>query len=120
MKIALDDFCTGYSSMEYLLSYSADYLKIDREFIQKIDEDSQRKKIVQGLITMAQSLNMSVIAEGVETKEEASALASLKCNCIQGYFFGKPQNMNDFLTDVERVGYTKNKGMIKIKNSLEL
>lgn len=118
MNIALDDFCTGYSSMEYLLSYPANYLKIDREFIRKIDEDSQRKKIVKGLITMAQSLNMSVIAEGVETKEEAIALVSLNCNCIQGYLFGKPQRLEDLVSDIEKVGYTKNKGIAKTNNNL--
>lgn len=120
MNIALDDFCTGYSSMEYLLSYPADYLKIDREFIRKIDEDSQRKKIVKGLITMAQSLNMSVIAEGVETKEEAISLVSLNCNCIQGYLFGKPEKLEDLLSYIEKVGYTKHKGKQRVNNNLVL
>lgn len=120
MNIALDDFCTGYSSMEYLLSYSADYLKIDREFIRKIDEDSQRKKIVKGLITMAQSLNMSVIAEGVETKEEASLLSSLNCNCIQGFFFGKPQRLEELLLDIKANGYSKGKGQIKFHDNIQL
>lgn len=116
LNVALDDFGTGYSSMEYLLSYPADYLKIDKEFIRKIDEDSQRKKIVKGLITMAQSLDMSVIAEGVETKEEANALVEMNCNCIQGYFFGKPQKLNDLIQDIEKLGYSKNKGEIKTNN----
>lgn len=116
LNIALDDFCTGYSSMEYLLSYPADYLKIDKEFIRKIDEDSQRKKIVKGLITMAQSLNMSVIAEGVETKEEAMALMSMNCNCIQGYYFGKPQKLEDLTRDIDKLGYTTNKGQLVIEH----
>lgn len=120
INIALDDFCTGYSSMEYLLSYSADYLKIDKEFIRKIDEDSQRKKIVKGLITMAQSLNMSVIAEGVETKEEASLLTSLNCNCIQGFFFGRPQKLEELLLDIKANGYSKSKGQIKFHDNIQL
>lgn len=120
LKIALDDFGTGYSSMEYLLSYPADYLKIDKEFIRKINEDDQRKKIVKGLITMAQSLNMSVIAEGVETKEEAISLAEMNCNCIQGYFFGRPQLLEELTKDIERFGYSKNKSQIVINNNPSL
>lgn len=116
MKVALDDFCTGYSSMEYLLSYPADYLKIDREFIRNIDEDQQRRNIVKGLITMAHSLNMSVIAEGVENKEEANSLVTLNCDCIQGFFFGKPQEISEIINAIEVAGYTKQKGVEKINN----
>lgn len=65
---------------------------------------------------MAQSLNMSVIAEGVETKEEAMALMSMNCNCIQGYYFGKPQKLEDLTRDIDKLGYTTNKGQLVIEH----
>lgn len=117
LNIALDDFCTGYSSMEYLLSYSADYLKIDREFIKEIHTDEQRKHIVKGLITIAQSLGMSVIAEGVEKKEEANELVKMNCNSIQGYFFGKPQKLEELLEVVTKLGYSKSKGQVRFSDN---
>lgn len=120
MNIALDDFGTGYSSMEYLLSYPADYLKIDREFIRNVNEDSQRKKIVKGLIIMAQSLNMSVVAEGVENKEEAEVLDSFNCNCIQGYYYGKPQKLEDLIFDIKKNGYSNSKGKIRVLDRIEV
>jgi len=117
LNIALDDFCTGYSSMEYLLSYSADYLKIDREFIKEIHTDEQRKHIVKGLITIAQSLGMSVIAEGVEKKEEANELVKMNCNSIQGYFFGKPQKLEELLEVVTNLGYSRSKGQVRFSDN---
>lgn len=117
LNIALDDFCTGYSSMEYLLSYSADYLKIDREFIKEIHTDAQRGHIVKGLITIAQSLGMSVIAEGVEKKEEANELVKMNCNSIQGYFFGKPQKLEELVDVINKLGYFKSKGQVRFSDN---
>ena len=120
MNIALDDFCTGYSSMEYLLSYPADYLKIDREFIKGINKDVQRQNIVKGLITMAQSLNMAVIAEGVEIVEEANLLVKMNCNMIQGYFFGRPEKYEDLITLIKNKGYSKSKGKVRYSDNTSI
>jgi len=120
LNVALDDFCTGYSSMEYLLSYPADYLKIDREFVKEIHTDAQRGNIVKGLITIAQSLGMSVIAEGVEKKEEANKLVKMNCNSIQGYFFGKPQKLEELVDVITKLGYSKSKGQVRFSENSQV
>lgn len=111
--IALDDFCTGYSSMEYLLSYPAKYLKIDRQFIKDINKNEPRKNIVKGLIIIANSLNMDVIAEGVENKEESKVLEDMNCNMIQGYFYYKPLSFHNFKDAVLKNGFSDE----KVKNN---
>ncbi|OKH18352.1 hypothetical protein NIES208_06005 [[Limnothrix rosea] IAM M-220] len=100
--ISLDDFGTGYSSLSYLQRLPIDTLKIDRSFIQKIqrDEDNKNLAIVQSIITLSHAIGLSVIAEGVETKEQLVKLQSLGCESIQGYLFSPPVDevaASDFL-----------------------
>jgi len=90
LKIAVDDFGSGYSSFGYLVRYPTDYLKIDKEFITNIHNNINLKRIVMNLIKMAHSLNMLVIAEGAELIEEANTLKKIGCDIIQGYIYGKP------------------------------
>ncbi|GCD11013.1 sensor domain-containing protein [Clostridium tagluense] len=90
IKIALDDFGTGYSSLSYLKQLPINTLKIDKSFIDNIVTNEREKAIVDGIIQLAQKIDLDVIAEGVETKEQIKLLQSMGCNQIQGYYFSKP------------------------------
>jgi EAL domain-containing protein (putative c-di-GMP-specific phosphodiesterase class I)/CheY-like chemotaxis protein len=88
--IYVDDFGTGYSSLSYLATLPINSLKIDRSFIRQMGESRQAYAVVSSIILMAHNLQMSVVAEGVETAEQLAALKRLGCEEAQGYFFGKP------------------------------
>ncbi|MGL5758350.1 sensor domain-containing protein [Plesiomonas sp.] len=88
--LSIDDFGTGYSSLSYLANFPFDELKIDRGFIHDILHNPKQLAIVESIINLGKSLNMHVIMEGVETHEEATLIAGLNCDGIQGYHFFKP------------------------------
>lgn len=89
-SVALDDFGTGYSSLSYLKRFPVSVLKIDRSFIFELQRDSKDAQIVFMIISLAKVLGLEVVAEGVETKEQAEMLIEMKCDYLQGYFFSKP------------------------------
>jgi len=94
VTVAVDDFGTGYSSLSYLQQLPIDTLKIDRSFVVGMTRDTSTKTstrpIVQAIVSMARALELSVVAEGVETEEQLAALAELGCEQVQGYLVGKP------------------------------
>ena len=90
IKLSMDDFGTGYSSLSYLRLYNFDVLKIDRSFINGITENKEDLNLVKATISMAHSLGLTVVAEGVETKEQIDLLHQLRCDFLQGYYFSKP------------------------------
>ncbi len=91
VKIALDDFCTGYSSLSNLIEYHTDFLKIDKSFIDKITSDKSCQILTSTLIDLAKKLDITVIAEGVETAEQFNLLKAYDCHYIQGYYFSPAQ-----------------------------
>ncbi|MBN1576022.1 MAG: EAL domain-containing protein [Chitinispirillaceae bacterium] len=96
IPIAIDDFGTGYSSLSYLKRFPIDTIKIDRSFVMEMQTGSNDTAIVDAIIAMAHSLNLNVIAEGVETLEQAEYLARKECEQVQGFYFSKPVFIDDF------------------------
>ncbi|MBD2254347.1 sensor domain-containing protein [Nostoc parmelioides] len=90
IQLCIDDFGTGYSSLAYLHCFPIDVLKIDRSFTKRIDSDSEQLAIIRAIVTLANNLEMSVVAEGVETVNQLVQLQLLKCDQAQGYLFSKP------------------------------
>ena len=96
VKLHIDDFGTGYSSLSYLHRFPVDVLKIDRSFVARIGADGDNLEIVKAIATLAHSLEMKVVAEGVETEEQIERLKEMKCEFMQGYFYSKPLEVKVF------------------------
>jgi diguanylate cyclase (GGDEF)-like protein/PAS domain S-box-containing protein len=89
--LSMDDFGTGYSSLTYLRRFPIDIVKVDRSFVNQLGTDSRDASIVEMVVTLAHGLELDVVAEGVETEEQLSALASMGCQYAQGFLFARPQ-----------------------------
>jgi len=96
IKLAVDDFGTGYSSLAYLKKFPINKLKIDQAFVKDLPHDEEDAAITKALIALAKSLNLGIIAEGVETKEQKDFLVENDCENIQGYYYSKPTPVNEF------------------------
>ena len=88
--VSLDDFGTGYSALTHLQRFPVDVIKIDRSFIRDIPEDQEDAAIVSAIVAMGHSLDLRVVAEGVETAEQSAYLRSTGCDEAQGFLFGRP------------------------------
>jgi diguanylate cyclase (GGDEF)-like protein/PAS domain S-box-containing protein len=98
VHVAIDDFGTGYSSLTYLQKFPVDSLKIDQTFVRQISMAGHNKHIVTAVLSMARSLKLRVVAEGVETLEELSFLRAHECDEAQGYYFSRPVRPEEFAT----------------------
>lgn len=90
VRLCIDDFGTGYSSLSYLRRFALDILKIDRSFVSAMLENTESQEIVRTILSLGNNLGMGIVAEGVESNEQAKLLRSLGCEYAQGYFFSKP------------------------------
>jgi diguanylate cyclase (GGDEF)-like protein len=97
IKISVDDFGTGYSSLSYLKRFPIDILKIDKSFTRDIGRDADNSSIVTAIVALAKSLNLSVLAEGVESIEQLGFLRKEKCDRVQGYYYSRPVNPDALL-----------------------
>jgi diguanylate cyclase (GGDEF)-like protein/PAS domain S-box-containing protein len=105
ISISIDDFGVGYSSLSYLKHFSFDYLKMDQSFINNLNMSPKDELIISGIIKLAHSLNIKVIAEGVESNQQLAYLREQGCDGVQGYLINKPLSANEFM---ERVWLIQN------------
>ncbi len=117
IKFSLDDFATGYSSLGYLRSFQIDMLKINRSFIQGLPDDADSVAIVSTIIALANSLNLTVVAKGVETEAQLASLQQLGCHQAQGFLFSRPLSANEFLALVlERRDMRNTQSLIPLRS----
>ena len=102
ISIAIDDFGTGYSSLSYLNYFPIDTLKIDQQFVRDMTKNEGSLALIKSIIALGKNMNLKVVAEGIEEKEEATQLAALGCDLAQGYHFAKP------MPEVEVTNFVKN------------
>lgn len=112
-QIALDDFGTGYSSLSYLSRYPFDTIKIDRSFVNNIGVVENAQVIVRTIIELGTGLGMKIVAEGVETTEQALFLAHAGCDELQGFLLGRPSKVSDILREIDPTIATQLRNMPK-------
>tara|TARA_R110002126_G_scaffold31668_19_gene101706 strand:- start:376 stop:852 length:477 start_codon:yes stop_codon:yes gene_type:complete len=98
VHIAIDDFGTGYSALNYLKDFPIDTLKIDRGFIQAMRPDSRDARLAEAIVALGRSLQLRVIAEGVETDEQYRLVSGFGCDEVQGFHLGRPVGAEEFET----------------------
>ena len=112
IRLSIDDFGTGYSSLSYMHSFPVSSLKIDRSFVQRLDGNPENLGLIPAIISIAKTMGMSAIAEGIETTQQLNQLKTLGCDFGQGYLFSKPveaqtatgryANTSDYVRDLIR------------------
>jgi len=110
----MDDFGSGYSSLNILTKLPLDVLKLDRGFLIDFERDEQGRIIIPSIIDMAKKLSLEVVCEGVETKEQVEFLRGVNCNYAQGYFYSRPVSMEEFTRIVDNPEFVVNKDMGEI------
>ena len=102
VKLSVDDFGTGYSSLSYLKRFPVDVLKIDRSFVSDLPKDSDSATLVRTIIGMAKSLNLGLVAEGVESEDQVAFLTAEGCNVLQGYYYARPMPVSELNIFLEK------------------
>ncbi len=105
--LSIDDYGVGHSSLQRLLNMECHELKLDRDFIAKLPSCTKHQKAIRHLIALATELKVNVVAEGVETALQAALLISLKCNFLQGYYYGRPMEAHHILQHVREFQFSK-------------
>ncbi|MBN3492307.1 sensor domain-containing phosphodiesterase [Vibrio neptunius] len=105
VTLSLDDFGTGYSSFNYLKKFPFDAIKVDKSFVQQLDESEEDKEIVRSIIHVAKKLNLAVTVEGIESATQENFIISEGCEYGQGYFYGKPMPCDEFETSLLSQNY---------------
>lgn len=95
-RISMDDFGAGYSSLNSLKDLPLDVVKLDREVFRNTENQERSETVIRDTITLAKDLNMTIVAEGIETKEQVDFLGTIGCDLIQGFYFAKPMPIEEF------------------------
>ncbi len=111
VRVAIDDFGTGYSSLGYLHRLPLDGVKIDRTFIEHMTDDPRQSALVRAIIELCRSLDLEIVAEGVETQAQALRLMDLGCELAQGFHLGRPMPANAILTMLRRSAATASRAV---------
>lgn len=90
VRLSLDDFGSGYSSLGYLNRLPLDEIKVDRSFVTDVDKDARKQRILRGVVALGRGLGLDIVVEGAETDGEVGFLRSIRCDAIQGYYFARP------------------------------
>jgi EAL domain-containing protein (putative c-di-GMP-specific phosphodiesterase class I) len=101
VQLSIDDFGTGYSSLSYLKHFAIDRIKIDRSFVTDINSSNDDAAIVEAIISMAHTMNLKVLAEGVETSDQLHFLTERGCDEVQGYYLALPMTADDLTASLE-------------------
>jgi len=117
----MDDFGTGYSSLNHLLLFPIDTLKIDKSFVQDVRSNANAATIVNAIVQLGRSLELEVIAEGIETAEQLEFLASRGCHAGQGYYFGPPVSVHEVprLFEPARTGHLRELRPVGVRNRVQ-
>ncbi|MCR4739351.1 MAG: EAL domain-containing protein [Lachnospiraceae bacterium] len=119
-KVMMDDFGSGFSSLNMLKDFEVDTLKIDMKFMDTIDTSERAGNIIYSVVRMAKAIDMQTVAEGVETAAQYEMLKSMDCDCIQGYFFYKPMPSAEFSEKLESHDHEMTTGTINVSSKLLL
>lgn len=95
IRIAIDDFGTGHSSLAYLRHLPIDIMKIDRAFVHEAEQNPISQAIIRSIVSLSRALNLTVVAEGVESREQANMLREAGCDQLQGFYFARPMDAAD-------------------------
>lgn len=101
---SMDDFGTGYSSLGMLTDFDIDYMKLDKRFFDRMDEDEKGRKVIESVIHLSKELKIGTVAEGVEELEQVEFLKKIHCDLIQGYVYSKPLPFDEFILWMEQKG----------------
>jgi EAL domain-containing protein (putative c-di-GMP-specific phosphodiesterase class I) len=112
VRISIDDFGTGYSSLLYLKRLPASELKIDRGFVRDLSQDTEDAAIIAAIVALGRTLNLKIVAEGVETIEQREYLTRLGCSSLQGFLLGRPMPAEQFLQAVSPSGSSYGLGLL--------
>ncbi len=111
-SVSMDDYGSGYSSLNSLKDMPLDVLKLDAEFFRGDGEEGRSRIVVEEAVNLAKKLNMHTVAEGVEIKEQVDFLASLGCDMIQGFYFAKPMPAEDYMKRMDQKNNSNDDGMV--------
>ena len=109
VRLSIGDFGTGYSSLSHLQRFPLHMLKIDQSFVLGVTRNAANASITRAIISLAHSMNLSVLAEGVETEEQLELLRQQECDQVQGHFFGRPMAGEEFLPLLTRTNQRKSR-----------
>ena len=104
VEIAIDDFGTGYGSLSYLVQLPIDTIKIDKSFVDQVDQEASKQSVINGIVAIARGMNLYSVGEGVETEAQYNWLKNAGCQAAQGYLLSRPVSADDVIAGLQQRG----------------